>query len=170
MEIVKDMFVILEYTLRLADGSYVKGGEEDPVSLNFVVGYEEILPALEHRLLGLQQGEQTQFVIPAREAFGEYDKAQVRRKTFAEFPQGRRLEAGKWIIASDELSQAQYSYYVLDKTEREVTLDFNHPLAGKDLHYRVKIVHVRPALAEELEYLRPCGQPNATPGAPPTRH
>ena len=160
MEIGKDMFVILEYTLRLADGSFVRGSEEGPVSMNFVVGYEEVLPALERRLLGLQQGVETELVIPAREAFGEPDPAQVRRKTFAEFPQGRELEVGKWIVATEEFSQAQYSYYVKDKTDRDVVLDFNHPLAGKDLHYRIKVVHVRPALKEELEYLRPCGQPD----------
>lgn len=50
----------------------------------------------------------------------------------------------------------QYSYFIKEKTETSITLDYNHPLAGKDLHYRVKIVHVRPALPEELQFLRPC--------------
>ena len=155
MEVSKDMFVIIEYTVRLKDGVYLKG-EYEPASLNFVVDYDQILPALERRLLGLKEGEQADFTIPAREAFGEHDASQVRTKTFEEFPQGRSLEQGKWAVATNEQTQARYSYFVKNKTDRSVTLDFNHPLAGQDLYYSVKIAHIRPALQEELEHLRPC--------------
>lgn len=155
MEIGKDMFVIVEYRLRLDDGSYVKG-ENGPVSLNFVTGYQQVLPALEQRLLGLSEGSERAFTIPAVEAFGESDPSQVHIRSFEEFPEGQSLEVGKWIIASNETTQAQYSYFVREKSEETITLDFNHPLAGKDLHYQVKIIGVRPALKEELEYLRPC--------------
>jgi FKBP-type peptidyl-prolyl cis-trans isomerase SlyD len=155
MEVGKDTFVIIEYRVHLDDGSYVKG-DTGPVSLNFVVGYDQVLPALERKLLGLAEGAEIEFTIPASEAFGEYDVSQVHTKTFEEFPAGRSLEAGKWIVATNEQTQAQYSYYVREKTADTVSLDFNHPLAGKDLHYQVKIISVRPALREELEYLRPC--------------
>jgi FKBP-type peptidyl-prolyl cis-trans isomerase SlyD len=155
MRISPNTFVIIEYTVRLADGSYVKG-ENGPVSLNFIVGYDQILPALEHRLIGLDDGDVTDFVIPAGHAFGEHDPNKVHRRDFSEFPEGRGLQAGKWIIAKNEASQAQYSYFVQDKTDEWVELDFNHPLAGKDLHYHVTVTHVRPATQEEIEYLRPC--------------
>lgn len=155
MEIVKDMFVVLEYTVRLEDGSYVKG-EGGPVSLTFVSGYGELLPSLEHRLIGLAEGTEVDLVIPAREAFGEYDRTRVYTKTFEEFPAGRDLEAGKWIKAVNPQNEAQYNYYVKEKTDDALVLDFNHPLAGKDLYYHIKIILVRPALQEELEYLRPC--------------
>lgn len=155
MEISKDMFVVIEYTVRLHDGSYVKG-EDGPVSLNFVVDYNQILPALERRLLGLRVGETADFVIPARDAFGEYDPSQIRAKSFDEFPEGQSLAEGKWVVATNEQTQAQYSYYVKKKTDHSVTLDFNHPLAGQDLYYQLKVIHVRQALQEELEYLRPC--------------
>lgn len=157
MEISKDTFVVLEYSVRLEDGSYVKG-EDGPVSMNFIVGYGQVLLALEKNLLGIESGAQRQFVIPAAEAFGEHDESLVRTKTLAEFPQGRELKAGKWVIATNEETQAQYSYFVREKTDDQVVLDYNHPLAGKDLHYDVKIVYVRPATKEELEYLRPCEQ------------
>ena len=104
----------------------------------------------------LPKEQRVEFVIPAAEAFGDYDASQVHTRSFAEFPEGRSLEAGKWIIATSRQTQAQYSYYVKGKTEDSVTLDFNHPLAGKDLHYQVKIIGVRSALKEELAYLRPC--------------
>ena len=155
MEVGKDMFVIIEYRAHLEDGSYVRG-EDGPVSLNFVTGYDQVLPALERELLGLTEGAEVDFVIPAAEAFGEYDAAQVHTITLEEFPEGRTLEVGKWIIATNEQTQAQYSYFVREKTEQSITLDFNHPLAGKDLYYQVKITSVRPALKEELEYVRPC--------------
>jgi FKBP-type peptidyl-prolyl cis-trans isomerase SlyD len=155
MEIVKDHFVVIEYTVRLEDGSYTKG-ENGPVSLNFVVGYDQVLPALEQRLLGLREGVEVDFVIPAREAFGEHDPGQVRTKTFTEFPEGVRLPMGKWVVATDSQTRSQYTYFVKEKTNEAVVLDFNHPLAGKDLYYHVKVVKVRPAHQEELEYLRPC--------------
>ena len=164
MDIAKDTFVVLEYTVQLEDGSFIKG-ENGPVSLNFVVGYGQVLPALEERLLGLEAGTQTEFVIPARWAFGNHDASQMHTRTFEEFPEGRNLQPGKWVIATNEKTEAQYSFFVKDKTEDSVTLDFNHPLAGKDLHYRVKIVHLRPALQEELEYLEPCKHADENSGA-----
>lgn len=156
MEIGKDKFAIVEYTVRLKDGSWVKGDDQSPVSLNFIAGYAQILPALEQRLLGMEQGQEAEFVIPAREAFGPYDEGLVRTRNLLDFPEGRELSAGKWVIATNPDTQAQYSYLVRDKTAESIVLDFNHPLAGKDLFYRVKIVFVRSALEEELEYLRPC--------------
>lgn len=155
MEVGKDMFVIIEYRVHLDDGSWVKG-ESGPVSLNFIVGYEQVLPALEKNLLGLSQGARADFVIPASEAFGEHDVSMVHTRTFEEFPDGREFAEGKWVIATHEETRAQYSYYVKEKTEETITLDFNHPLAGKDLFYQVEVAVVRQALKEELEYLRPC--------------
>lgn len=162
MEILKDHFVVIEYTLRLDDGTVIKGDPE-PASMNFAVGYDQVLPALESRLLGRKEGEELSFTIPAREAFGERDPRQIRRKTFEEFPQGRNLEAGKWVVATNDTLGAQYTYHVLEKDADGVVLDYNHPLAGKDLHYQVKIVSVRPLLPEELAELRPCKTGDLTP-------
>ena len=155
VEVGKDTFVIIDYRIRLEDGSYVKG-ENGPVSLNFIVSYDQVLPALERRLLGLREGAVVEFVIPASEAFGEHDASQVHIRSFGEFPEGLGLGVGKWVIATNEQTQAQYGYYVKAKTDDTITLDFNHPLAGKDLHYQVKVISVRHAQKEELEYLRPC--------------
>jgi len=157
-EVAKDHFVILEYRVHLKDGSFVKGSREEAASLNFIAGYGQILPALEKRLLGLRVGETSRFVIPVAEAFGEHDPSQVRRRRLSDFPEGRSLEAGKWVVATNPLTEAQYSYFVKEKTDDEVVLDFNHPLTGEELFYEVAVTHVRPALPEELEFLRPCEQ------------
>ncbi len=154
-EVLKDRFVVLEYTVTLEDGTVVLGGAQ-PAAMNFTVGYGQILPALEARLLGHTEGETLRFVIPAEEAFGAYEPRQVKRRSFDEFPQGRTLQPGKWVVASNDRTGAQYAYYVRSKDAESVVLDFNHPLAGKDLHYHVKIVKVRDLFPEELTELRPC--------------
>jgi FKBP-type peptidyl-prolyl cis-trans isomerase SlyD len=155
MQIAKDSFIIMEYSLRLDDGSFVKG-ENTPASMNFIAGYGQVLPALEKGLIGLEQGEQKELMIAARDGFGERDQSLVRTMALCEFPPGRNLEPGRWAVAKNEATGAQYSYFVSEKTDSTITVDYNHPLAGKDLYYSVKVVLVRPALAEELEFLRPC--------------
>ncbi len=157
MEIGKDTFVILEYTIRLEDGSYVKGDPDNgPTSLNFIAGYDEILPALEQHLLGLAEGAQLDLMLPPHEAFGEIQPHLIERRSFQDFPTGKDLVVGKWVVAVNDATKAQYSYFVKEKSEDAVVLDFNHPLAGKTLYYAIKVVKVRPASAEELAYLRPC--------------
>ncbi len=157
MEIGKDAFVILEYRLKLDDGSYVKGDPESgSASLNYIVGYDQLLPALEQRLLGVAEGSQVDLVIPSEEAFGAHQAHLVERRYFQDYPLGKDLTAGKWVVALNDTTKAQYSYFVKEKSEDAVVLDFNHPLAGKSLYYSIKVVKVRPATAEELAYLRPC--------------
>jgi FKBP-type peptidyl-prolyl cis-trans isomerase SlyD len=162
MEIHNDCCVVLEYTLRLDDGSYVRGDPAGGVaSLNFIAGYDQILPGLEHRLLGLTEGSITSFTIRAAEAFGEHSPQLVRERSYDDFPEGRSLEPGRWVAATNERTGARYVYRVVEKTAAGVRLDFNHPLAGKDLHYHVRIVKVRAALPEELVEVRPCESPAA---------
>jgi FKBP-type peptidyl-prolyl cis-trans isomerase SlyD len=155
MRIGKDSFVIIEYSLRLDDGSYLKG-QGAPASMNFIAGYGQVLPALERELTGLEQGAFKEITIRACEGFGEYDQSLVRTIDLSGFPHGRNLEPGRWATARNEATGVQYSYFVTAKTDSTITVDYNHPMAGKDLHYSVNVILVRPALAEELEFLRPC--------------
>ncbi len=155
MQITKDSFVVIEYSLRLDDGWFVKG-ENGPASMNFMAGYGQILPALENGLIGLDQGAQTELKIPAREAFGDRDEDLVRTMSLSEFPAGRDLKPGRWATAKNAATGAQYSYLVCEKTDSTITVDYNHPLAGKNLNYSLKVVLVRPASADELEFVRPC--------------
>jgi FKBP-type peptidyl-prolyl cis-trans isomerase SlyD len=155
MQITKDSFVVIEYSLRLDDGWFVKG-ENVPASMNFIAGYGQILPALENRLIGLEPGVQAELKIPAREGFGDRDEGLVQTMSLAEFPAGRNLEPGRWATAKNEATGAQYSYLVCEKTDSTITVDYNHPLAGKNLNYSVRVMLVRQALADELEFVRPC--------------
>lgn len=155
-EISWDKYVVLEYRLRLASGEFIRGSEGAPAVLTFIAGYKELLPALERRLWGLKEQETVDFVIPKAEAFGDYDPKNVQSWSHKVFPADMDLKPGKWVVPANLPFPPEYPLVIKEVTEKEVVLDLNHPLAGQDLHYSVKVLEVRPATPEELEPLQKC--------------
>jgi FKBP-type peptidyl-prolyl cis-trans isomerase 2 len=153
----KGSFVRIRYRLRTDQGEYVRGDpREGDAILEFFTGYRQVLPSLEERLIGRSSGERLRFEIGPEDAFGQYREELIREKSFDEFPEGRSLEAGKWAVARDDRTRAAYGYYVREKKQDSIILDYNHPLAGKTLIYELVIEEVRPATHEERVILRPC--------------
>jgi FKBP-type peptidyl-prolyl cis-trans isomerase SlyD len=154
--IARDNYVCLEYRLWLDSGEQLRGTPEDPAQLTFVAGYSELLPGLEKRLWGLREQERVEFVIPASEAFGEYDPNFVQKWSHKVFPPGMKIAPGQKVVPANLPFPPEYPLTVKEVREDEVILDMNHPLSGHDLRYQIKVVHVRPATPEELEPLRQC--------------
>jgi FKBP-type peptidyl-prolyl cis-trans isomerase SlyD len=153
----KGTYVKIRYSLRTAEGEYVKGDpREGPAILEIFTGYNQLLPALERRLIGKRAGERMQPRLLPDEAFGPYLPEQVKEKSYEEFPDGRRLEEGRWAVARDDKSRTAYGYFVRKKDSDGVVLDYNHPLAGKELIYDLEILEARPVTEEEAGLLRPC--------------
>jgi FKBP-type peptidyl-prolyl cis-trans isomerase SlyD len=154
--ISQDKFVCLEYRLRLASGELLRGTEEAPEQLTFVAGYEELLPALERRLWGLQPQDALEFVIPAAEAFGLYDPENVQIWSKKVFPPDMELRPGQHVLPAHLPFEPEYPLTIKEVKEDAVVLDLNHPLTGQDLYYAVRVLEVRPATPEELETRKQC--------------
>ena len=154
--IAQDQYVVMEYRMRLDSGEQLRGTAEEPEQLTFVAGYKELMPALERRLIGLREQDAVEFVIPADEAFGLYDPGNVTDWSRKVFPPEMELQVGQRVIPANLPVEPEYPLTVKEVKENSVTLDMNHPLAGHDLHYAVKVVEVRPATSEELEPLKQC--------------
>ena len=154
--IAPDQYVVLEYRMSLDSGEQLRGTAEAPEQLTFVAGYKELLPALERRLIGLREQDAVEFVIPADEAFGLYEPENVREWSRKVFPPDMELKVGQRVIPANLPVEPEYPLTIKEVKEDSVTLDMNHPLAGHDLHYAVKVVEVRPATPEELEPLKQC--------------
>jgi FKBP-type peptidyl-prolyl cis-trans isomerase SlyD len=149
--------VIIKYTVKLENGEIVKGDPEEGLAhMEFVTGYNQVIPGLERRLIGTSSGDKGEIHVPPEEGFGPYDPSLVQEKTFAEFPEGKNLEEGRWTRATNPEHRVTFGYLVLEKKPDSVILDYNHPLAGKTLIYQVSVEDVREANREELEILRPC--------------
>lgn len=131
--------VTLHYTLRLADGHVVDTTREG-APVTHVIGTGNWLAALEDRLIGLAVGEAKRFEIAATEvgAFGTPEPQVMPRD---EFPPGMALEAGM-VVGFTLPSGEEVAGTVLDVSGHEVTVDFSHPLANRDLVWEVEILSV----------------------------
>jgi FKBP-type peptidyl-prolyl cis-trans isomerase SlyD len=154
--IAQDQYVVLEYRLRLDSGELIRGADEAPARLTFVAGCKELMPGLERRLWGLRQQDAVEFVVPAAEAFGLYEPENLQEWSTKAFPPEMELKPGEKVLPANLPFAPEYPLVIKEVKENSVILDLNHPLAGRDLHYQVKVLEVRPATPEELEPLKQC--------------
>jgi FKBP-type peptidyl-prolyl cis-trans isomerase SlyD len=143
-----DIVVTLAYTLKVDDQVVDTSDEGD--DLQFIQGAGEILPALEEHLYGMQVGDSKQLTLQPMDGYGEVDPeavVEIPREEFAELP----LKVGVELELKDEDNEIHYAR-VEAVSKENVTLNFNHPLAGKTLDFSVRVVGLRRASAEELDH------------------
>lgn len=147
---VKDGHVVsMEYTLKV-DGN-VADTSEGREPLEFVHGAGNIIPGLEREMTGMAVGESKDVVVAAVDAYGEQDDSAYMDVPRNQFPKEIPIEVGTEIQVQNQNGQPMYSR--IDKIEGDnVRLNFNHPLAGKELHFAVKVVSLRGATPEEKEH------------------
>jgi FKBP-type peptidyl-prolyl cis-trans isomerase SlyD len=149
MLIEKDRVVSIEYKLQNSEGAVIDSSDaSDP--LIYMHGNDNIIAGLEKHLLGKQAGDAVSCVVPAKEGYGERDEALVFKVSKAEFGEGAAIEPGMQFEAHGE--DGAQIVTVMGIEGDEVSIDANHPLAGEELHFTVKVLDVREALPEELEH------------------
>src|SRR5512133_489526 len=147
--VADDVVVSIDYTLTV-EGEVVDTTEGDE-PLNFLQGHQNIIPGLERELTGMKIGDNKKVVVTPAEAYGEIDPDNIIDVPREEFPEEIPLEPGT------ELEVKNADGEVLSATINEVNgdtvkLDFNHPLAGKELTFDITVVDLRTATEEELEH------------------
>jgi FKBP-type peptidyl-prolyl cis-trans isomerase SlyD len=147
--VADDVVVSLEYTLTV-DGEVVDSTEGiEPIT--FLQGYENIIPGLERELYGLKIGDSKKVHVSAKDAYGEIDPEAVVDVPRDEIPKDIPLKKGTELQVTNE--DGELLDAVIVKISKEtVQLDFNHPLAGKDLNFAIKVIDLREAEPEELEH------------------
>jgi len=150
MKIAKNAVVSLTYQLADADGTVIeKAG--DPISY-LHGGYDGIFPTVEEALEGKKVGDTFSVSMEPDDAFGEYEHELVRAEPRDMFPKevavGMQFEGG----AEGDDDEDFMLYTVTEVTDDEVTVDGNHPLAGKSLVFSGAVTGVRAASAEELTH------------------
>lgn len=150
MKIAKDSVVSLRYELFDTDGELLEKVEDAVSYLHG--GYDGIFPLVEEALHGKNVGDQCSVTLQPDDAFGEYEHALVEVEARSSFP--KEVAVGMQFEGAPEASDDEdfLLYTVIEVTDDEVTVDGNHPLAGKTLTFNCTVTGVRPATAEELEH------------------
>lgn len=134
--------VHLNFELRLKSGELIDSNlERDPVK--FEVGDSSLLFGFEKRLFGLTAGEQRVFDVPASEGFGEHNPDNIQKIPADQF--GEVDPQPGMILGFSDPAQGEVPGVILGVEEKYVEVDFNHPLAGRDLQFEVHIHAVEPA-------------------------
>lgn len=152
MRIEKNKVVAVSYDLEV-DGKVVESTTpEEP--MDYIQGMHMLIPAFETALEGLEEGAPFAFTIGPENAYGPYDEKQKTDLPKSAFTiQGKiheeLMEVGRVLPMVGRDGNVAYAT-VLEVKDDAVTMDFNHPMAGKTLSFRGKVVSVRDATDKEL--------------------
>jgi FKBP-type peptidyl-prolyl cis-trans isomerase SlyD len=147
MKITKDTVVTLQYKVAEASGKLIEQSREPMVYLHG--GYENTLPKIEEALDGQEPGFETTLQLKPEDAFGQRDEALVRVIPKNEFPPG--VKVGGQLEGRTE-DGSPHVFHVMKIKGSEVHLDGNHPLAGRELKFTLKVTGVRMASGEEIQH------------------
>ena len=155
--VVEDnVIVTMNYSLSI-DGEVVDSSEgEDNDPIIFLQGAGQIIPGLEKSIYGLKVGDKKSVTVDPKDGYGEVDPESIVEVPKDEFPEDFPLELGVEITVNaddeDEEGGEEMEATIIAVNESIVTLDFNHPLAGKTLNFDVQIIDIREATTEEIEH------------------
>ncbi|MGA7826792.1 MAG: FKBP-type peptidyl-prolyl cis-trans isomerase [Geobacteraceae bacterium] len=136
----KGSTVTIHYIGTLDNGKIFDSTQDDE-PLVFVIGSDAVFPALQKAIIGMAPGETKNIMIPAAEAFGPRLQENIIKVERPNFPSGKVIEVGKKL--SVEFSAGStLVMMVTEVNDHEVTLDGNHPLAGLDLTFALRLESV----------------------------
>ena len=149
MAITADSVVTIHYTLKDDDGAVIDSSASGE-PLAYLHGHGNIVPGLERELTGRNVGDTVSVRVAPAEGYGEYDKNLVQSVPRRALRGIKEVQPGMHLHAKTE--QGTRTLTVTGVTGDMVTLDGNHPLAGKHLNFDIQIEAVRPATEEELSH------------------
>jgi FKBP-type peptidyl-prolyl cis-trans isomerase SlyD len=149
MQIFKNKVAILNYTLKDDEGDIIDESQNGEFA--YLHGAQNIIPGLEDAMEGKQAGDKVKVSVAPADAYGERDPSRIQVVPREMFEQGTDIQPGMEFHAQSQ--EGHMMIITVAKVDGdEVTIDGNHALAGKNLHFDVDVVSVRDATEEEVEH------------------
>lgn len=146
---MKDQVISMFYELKDAKtGEILESNMQTGSQISFLTGRGHIIPKLEEAVSTLKAGDRKNIVIEASEACGLYDEKALQTLPKEQFA-GIELKEGMELFGQGE-DGASVRVVVAKIGEDDVTVDFNHPYAGKDLEFNVEVTEIRDATEDEI--------------------
>lgn len=133
--------VRVHYTGRLEDNTKFDSSYDHGEPLEFTIGRRQFVVGFEQGVVGMEPGESKTIKVPADQAYGPYIPEKVIEADPCKMPPGLELKPGTRVQGTTPGGQA-IEFRVVGLTESMVTLDGNHPLAGKDLIFEIKLLEI----------------------------
>lgn len=138
----------IEYEVKEAGTTEVVDTNKGGQPLEFMMGKGQIIPGLEKALVGMSEGESGDIMVPAVDAYGDVNPEAMQTLPKEQF-EGVDLTEGMTLYGQGEDGQT-VQVTVKSFDDKEVNVDFNHPLAGKDLMFSVTVLSARAATEDEI--------------------
>ncbi|MGA9853218.1 MAG: peptidylprolyl isomerase [Gammaproteobacteria bacterium] len=149
MRFAKDTVVSIDYTLTDKDGA-VLDSSRGQTPLAYLHGSGNIIPGLEEALEGKSAGDSLKVTVPPEKGYGQRDESIAQKVPRKLFDTEQEITPGMRFHAQGEHDHHTVTVTAVDS--EHVTVDANHPLAGKTLNFDVNVVEVRTATGEELSH------------------
>lgn len=141
MPVKKGDKIQVKYTGKLEDGTVFDSSDKHDKPLEFTVGEKQVIVGVDQAVVGMEKGEEKEVTIPSAEAYGEHQEQLIQKVPKDQLPPGEEPKAGMVLLASLP-NGSQMPVKILEVNDKEVTLDMNHPLAGKTLIFQLMILEI----------------------------
>jgi FKBP-type peptidyl-prolyl cis-trans isomerase SlyD len=149
MQIESQKVVTLHYTLTDNQGAVID--QSDDGSFVYMHGVKSIIPGLENALTGKKAGDELSVSVAPEDAYGERSDAMLQQVPKSMFEDQSQVEVGMQFHAQGPNGETLI-VTVTEVSDDNVTVDGNHPLAGAQLNFDVKVIDVRDATEEEVSH------------------
>ena len=149
MQIESQKVVTLNYTLTDDQGAVIDKSEDG--SFVYIHGANSIIPGLENALSGKKAGDELSVSVAPEDAYGERSDGMLQQVPKSMFEDQSQVEVGMQFHAQSPKGETLV-VTVTEVSDDNVTIDGNHPLAGAQLNFDVKVVDVREATEEEVDH------------------
>jgi FKBP-type peptidyl-prolyl cis-trans isomerase SlyD len=151
LKVADNVVVSLDYVLTLDDDREVDRSDKD-APMEYLHGFNNIVPGLENELNGMTVGDKKEVIVKPEFGYGERDPDGLTEFPRDTFPSSLNLEIGEPVMMREKEGGESFQAYVTELRTDTILLDFNHPLAGETLHFRIRIAGLREPTSEELTH------------------
>jgi len=141
MPVKKGDKVKVEYEGKLEDGSIFDQSADHDGPLEFEVGEGMLMEGSENAVLEMEEGDEKEFTLDPEDAYGEYNDDLKKQVPKDQFPDSEKVEVGMMLVLNLP-NGIQLPAQIINVADDTVTIDLNHPLAGKVLNFKIKLVEI----------------------------
>lgn len=150
MALASNKVVTIAYTVKDDEGKIVdQATTSNPYS--FLSGQNHILPRLEEAIGEMLIGSKKSVTLSPEEGYGEIQEEGIQQVKRSDFPPDMELKVGSRYMA-DMGDGRHMPFFISTISGDDITIDFNHPLAGKTLNFEVELLNIREATEEEIRH------------------